>query len=44
MGFDSRGIVVLSGGHNVGTCHPDFSGYDGPWTTAKNAFTNMFYT
>jgi cytochrome c peroxidase len=31
MGFNDKEIVVLSGGHAVGRCHHDRSGYDGPW-------------
>ena len=32
MGFDDREIVALSGAHSLGRCHPEASGYVGPWT------------
>jgi len=25
-------VVLIGGGHTVGRCHQDRSGYDGPWT------------
>ena len=43
MGFDDREIVVLSGAHALGRCHPDASGYDGPWTPTPNLLTNSYY-
>lgn len=43
MGFDDRAIVALSGGHNLGRCHKDRSGYDGPWTTKPLVFDNEYY-
>ncbi|KAJ8613400.1 hypothetical protein CTAYLR_002247 [Chrysophaeum taylorii] len=44
MGFDDREIVVLSGAHALGRCHPDASGYDGPWTPAPTILTNSYYS
>ena len=32
MGFNDQQIVALSGAHALGRCHPDASGYSGPWT------------
>ncbi|GJE92738.1 ascorbate peroxidase domain-containing protein [Phanerochaete sordida] len=43
MGFDDREIVALSGGHAVGRCHHDRSGWDGPWTFSPVTISNSFY-
>jgi len=43
MGFNDKEIVVLSGGHALGRCHEDRSGYTGPWTNAPTTFSNEFY-
>lgn len=43
MGFDDREIVALSGGHALGRCHHDRSGFDGPWTFSPTTVTNDFY-
>jgi len=43
MGFNDREIVALSGGHALGRCHEDRSGYWGPWTRAPTTFSNEFY-
>ena len=43
MGFNDREIVALSGGHAIGRCHEDRSGYWGPWTRAPTTFSNEFY-
>jgi cytochrome c peroxidase len=43
MGFDDREIVALSGGHAVGRCHVDRSGYEGPWTFSPTTLTNDFF-
>jgi len=43
MGFDDREIVALSGAHALGRCHPDASGYDGPWSFTPNTLDNSYY-
>ncbi|KAJ3176883.1 cytochrome c peroxidase [Geranomyces variabilis] len=43
MGFNDREIVALIGAHAVGRCHPDRSGYDGPWTHTPTRFSNQYY-
>lgn len=30
MGFNDQEIVALSGAHNLGRCHSDRSGFEGP--------------
>ncbi|KAJ8100538.1 heme peroxidase [Lipomyces tetrasporus] len=44
MGFNDQEIVALVGAHALGRCHPDRSGFDGPWTFAPTYLTNDFYT
>ncbi|KDD76719.1 peroxidase [Helicosporidium sp. ATCC 50920] len=44
MGFNDQEIVALSGGHTLGRCHTDRSGFTGPWTFAPTTFSNMFFT
>jgi len=43
MGFNDREIVALSGAHALGRCHPDRSGYWGPWTNSPVTFSNDYY-
>ncbi|KAI1431077.1 heme peroxidase [Xylaria sp. CBS 124048] len=43
MGFNDQEIVALSGGHALGRCHAQRSGYDGPWTFSPTVLTNDFY-
>ncbi|KAJ3343584.1 L-ascorbate peroxidase 3 [Gonapodya sp. JEL0774] len=43
MGLDDRDIVALSGAHALGRCHPDRSGFDGPWTHSPITFSNLYY-
>ena len=43
MGFTDQEIVALTGAHTLGRCHPDRSGYSGPWTTSPTVFNNDFY-
>ena len=42
-GFDHKDIVALSGAHTVGKCHPDRSGFDGPWTEDPLKFDNSYF-
>jgi len=43
MGFNDQEIVALSGAHGLGRCHPDRSGFEGPWTRAPTTFSNEFF-
>ncbi|KIY53630.1 heme peroxidase, partial [Fistulina hepatica ATCC 64428] len=43
MGFNDQEIVALAGAHALGRCHPDRSGYSGPWTFSPTTLTNDFY-
>jgi len=44
MGFNDREIVALvGGGHAIGRCHTDRSGFDGPWTRAPTTISNEFF-
>ncbi|CEO94418.1 hypothetical protein PBRA_000203, partial [Plasmodiophora brassicae] len=43
MGFNDREIVALLGAHAIGRCHPNASGYSGPWTNAPTTFSNEFF-
>lgn len=43
MGFNDREIVALSGAHSFGRCHPDRSGFSGPWTNAPTTFSNLYF-
>merc|ERR1719445_70047 len=44
MGFSDQEIVVLvGGGHALGRCHTDRSGYTGPWTNAPTTFSNEYF-
>ncbi|KAG2223408.1 hypothetical protein INT45_001714 [Circinella minor] len=43
MGFNDQEIVALLGGHSLGRCHPDRSGFVGPWQEAPTMFTNEYY-
>ena len=42
-GFNDAEIVALLGAHALGRCHPDRSGFDGPWTRAETTFSNEFF-
>jgi len=35
--------VALSGAHALGRCHADRSGFDGPWTNAPTAWSNLYF-
>ena len=43
MGFNDREIVILSGAHALGRCHPDRSGFEGPWMKDPFTFTNEYF-
>ena len=44
MGFNDQEIVVLvGGGHAIGRCHMDRSGFDGPWTRAPTTISNEYF-
>ena len=44
MGVTDQEIVALSGGHTLGKCHADRSGFDGPWTDKPLTFDNGYYS
>ena len=43
MGFNDQEIVALSGAHTLGRCHPDRSGFKGPWTNSPTTFSNLYF-
>ena len=43
MGFNDQEIVALTGAHNLGRCHKNRSGFDGPWVVNPTRFSNTFY-
>ncbi|KAI9322882.1 heme peroxidase [Dichotomocladium elegans] len=43
MGFNDQEIVALIGGHSLGRCHPDRSGFDGPWIESPTVFSNDYF-
>lgn len=43
MGFNDQEIVALSGGHSLGRCHPDRSGFQGAWVNNPIRFSNQYF-
>lgn len=43
MGFNDQEIVALVGGHNLGRCHGDRSGFHGAWVNNPTRFSNQFF-
>jgi len=44
MGLTDREMVVLiGGGHALGRCHKDRSGFEGPWTNIPTGLTNLYF-
>ncbi|OAY42623.1 L-ascorbate peroxidase 2, cytosolic [Manihot esculenta] len=43
MGLSDKDIVALSGGHTLGSCHKERSGFEGPWTTHPLIFDNSYF-
>lgn len=43
MGFNDQEIVTLCGAHNLGRCHTDRSGFDGPWVPSPTRFSNTYF-
>ncbi|KAL1520605.1 hypothetical protein AB1Y20_022180 [Prymnesium parvum] len=43
MGFEARELVALMGAHTLGRCHPQYSGFNGPWTSDPLSFDNQYY-
>lgn len=41
--FNDQEIVALSGGHALGRCHRDRSGFEGPWTFSPITVSNEFF-
>ncbi|KAJ8535552.1 hypothetical protein K7X08_023272 [Anisodus acutangulus] len=44
MGLSDKDIVALSGGHTLGRCHKERSGFEGPWTANPLIFDNSYFT
>lgn len=36
-------VALIGGGHSIGRCHKDRSGYEGPWTFSPTTFSNAFF-
>ncbi|KAK3408809.1 hypothetical protein EUGRSUZ_J00965 [Eucalyptus grandis] len=43
MGLSDKDIVALSGGHTLGRCHKERSGFEGTWTANPLIFDNSYF-
>lgn len=44
MGYTDREMVALiGGGHSIGRCHTEASGFTGPWTFAPTTVSNLYF-
>ncbi|KAF8683772.1 hypothetical protein HU200_044705 [Digitaria exilis] len=43
MGLSDKDIVALSGGHTLGRCHKERSGFEGAWTRNPLVFDNSYF-
>merc|ERR1719193_1719988 len=41
---DQETVALVGGGHAFGRCHASRSGFDGPWTSTPNMFSNEWFT